>query len=443
MITVEGWYNTTTVVGNAQDGGKREQIPMLDRTNFNNEFDGWNGSAGVSASLTWDIDLGRLTAGADLRYLKQEYNELLVWDLISAPRSNFQIPKSYSANPGIFFELESEVDNDLTVTTGGRLDWVNMNASADVKGAQTFGFALDEWISGQAGSFKQSFSLGQLFMTAKYSVDNNITLNGGAGFGMRAPTMVEMYGNAPFIAVLPQFALTSPGGNPFLRPEKRYQIDLGAQADYGDFRGGINGFHAWVVDYITLDFGGAIRDPATNEVVLPSYGFTNTDLATLAGFELFLEQDLDEGVTSFLQMSYTEGRDHRRRNSNFAFSPLAFGGVGRSSSAAEEEPLFAMPPLEARLGLRLTDEENLWGLEFSARVVDNQDRVATSLLERETGGFTTYDIRGYFQASDAVLVVAGVENLTDKNYREHFDSRNVTTVFQPGINFYFGTEVTY
>ncbi|MDA1013286.1 MAG: TonB-dependent receptor [Planctomycetota bacterium] len=439
LITVEGWYNTTTVVGNAQDGGKREQIPMLSRTNFNNNFDGWNGSAGVSASLTWDIDLGKLTAGADLRYLKQEYNELLVWDLIAAPRSNFQIPKSYSANPGVFFELESEVDNDLTVTTGGRLDWVNMNAETDTKGAQTFGFALDEWISGQAGSFNQSFSLGQLFMTANYVIDENITLNGGAGFGMRAPTMTEMYANAPFIAVMPQFALTSPGGNPFLRPEKRYQIDIGAKADYGDFRGGVNGFHAWVVDYITLDFAGLLRDPATGEIVLPSYGYTNTDLATLAGFEMFLEQDLDDGVTSFAQVSYTEGRDHRRRGSNFAFS----GATGRSFSTSAEEPLFAMHPLEARLGLRITDDENLWGLELSARVVDNQDRVATSLLEQETGGFTTYDLRGYLQATEAILIVAGVENLTDKNYREHFDARNVTTVFQPGINFYLGTEVNY
>jgi hypothetical protein len=37
--------------------------------------------------------------------------------------------------------------------------------------------------------------------------------------------------------------------------------------------------------------------------------------------------------------------------------------------------------------------------------------------------------------------VAGVENFTDKQYLEHLDLR--TGVFQPGINYYFGSELTY
>jgi outer membrane receptor protein involved in Fe transport len=37
-------------------------------------------------------------------------------------------------------------------------------------------------------------------------------------------------------------------------------------------------------------------------------------------------------------------------------------------------------------------------------------------------------------------MIAGVENLTDKQYQEHLDIRRV---FQPGISFYFGSEVRY
>lgn len=42
-----------------------------------------------------------------------------------------------------------------------------------------------------------------------------------------------------------------------------------------------------------------------------------------------------------------------------------------------------------------------------------------------------------------MLLVAGVENLTDKNYQEHLDPRNLSNVFRPGINYYFGAELTY
>jgi outer membrane receptor protein involved in Fe transport len=44
-------------------------------------------------------------------------------------------------------------------------------------------------------------------------------------------------------------------------------------------------------------------------------------------------------------------------------------------------------------------------------------------------------------------MVAGIENLTDKLYREYLDFRSpnsgALTVFQPGVNFYFGTELSY
>ena len=84
-----------------------------------------------------------------------------------------------------------------------------------------------------------------------------------------------------------------------------------------------------------------------------------------------------------------------------------------------------------------------WAVELSARIVDEQDRVASSLLERESAGFATYDLRGFCHATDRLLFVAGVENFTDKQYREHLDLRTGHGVFQPGVNFYFGVELTY
>ncbi|MEA1949891.1 MAG: hypothetical protein U9N87_00785, partial [Planctomycetota bacterium] len=81
----------------------------------------------------------------------------------------------------------------------------------------------------------------------------------------------------------------------------------------------------------------------------------------------------------------------------------------------------------------------------SARLVADQNRLATSLLETRTAGFCVFDLRGYWQATDRLLCIAGVENFTDLNYREHLDfrSENGIEVLRSGINFYFGSELTF
>lgn len=378
-----------------------------------------------------------------------EYNEFGTADFFfggAAPINmlpNFQLPSAYQANPGIYIEHVNPVTDRLTVRSGGRFDWVNMNAETDLDGADTFGLPLDVFIGGAVGVFDQSFELGQGYVTSDYQACDHINVTSGVGFGMRAPTMAEMYSNGSFSAILPQFALTAPFGNPLLKPEKRYQIDVGMTFDYETTRGGVNLFHAWIEDFITLDRSGG--NPTFEAPIQPAFGYTNTDLATLAGFELYAEKDLNGCFTTFGTLNYTEGRDHSRRTTNFPFSIANFRpNMTRSDALTDEEPLYAIYPMEARVGLRLTDPcEGRWGMEFSARIVENQDRIASSLLEQETSGYTTYDLRAFLQATDSLLIVAGVENLTDENYQEHFDTRNLTNVFQPGANYYFGSELVY
>jgi outer membrane receptor protein involved in Fe transport len=88
-----------------------------------------------------------------------------------------------------------------------------------------------------------------------------------------------------------------------------------------------------------------------------------------------------------------------------------------------------------------------WGVEISARLVDNQDRVAASLLERATPGFTVYDLRVFLRPTEQLQLVGGVENFTDKQYQEHLDYHPANpaalATFRSGINFYFGSELQY
>jgi len=248
LLVFESWFNLTRLQGDSQDSGKRAQIPELDQENFINFIEGWNSSAGFNLALTWDMDGGQiLTLGTDFRYLMQELNEFSDADFFfgNPLLSNFQLPSSYQSDAGIFIEHVNPVTDRLTIRSGGRFDWVNSDAETDADGALLFGLpSLEEFIGGAANSFDQSFELGQGFITTEYRACDHITLTSGLGFGMRAPTMAEMYSNGTFSVVMPQFALTAPFGNPLLKPEKRYQVDLGMAYDYGDKRGGVNAYHA-------------------------------------------------------------------------------------------------------------------------------------------------------------------------------------------------------
>ena len=78
----------------------------------------------------------------------------------------------------------------------------------------------------------------------------------------------------------------------WLRPERLTQFDLGVRADYDVFQAGVNGFYAWVDNYITYDVN-------RSGLGLTQVVYTNTDRATLAGAEFFTQADLTAWLTPF------------------------------------------------------------------------------------------------------------------------------------------------
>ncbi len=426
----ETWYNRTRFEGNAQRSGKRRQIPEL---NSVLQFVGFTDvdqlSSGFRIAGTWgDKDGPQLSIGADLRYVEMTLNEFDTFDAggTGAPAtSNFPIPNSHWSNPGVFVEHSWPVTECLFIKTGGRLDWISTDVE-DIPDGRTAGELHD--LLGSP-NFDQNFDTWLLYLTSEYRIDPHTTLLASVGHGERAPTLTELYAVDPFLAILQQ-GFSQVRGDLNLSEARLWQIDLGMKWQYESFRASVGGFYGWIDEYITFE----ARDDGLALLVDGGLGvtYTNTDLATLAGFEASAEYQLNRCVTPFVMVSYVEGRDRSR-------------GERGVIDASPREPLPGIAPLEARAGFRLTQpvERPRYGLEFTARVVENQDRVASSLLERESAGFTTYDLRAYAQVTDRLMLISGVENFTDKNYREHLDLLTGNGLRQPGISFYFGFELTY
>src|SRR5262249_54017705 len=159
----------------------------------------------------------------------------------------------------------------------------------DVVARQAFGTA----------DFDRDFGLWLAYATGEYKVADNWTLTGGVGHGERAPTITELYAFQTFLAIL-QNGFNSVLGNPDLKKERLWQIALGLRVDYERLRAGANLYYAWVQDYITYQVLGAQGGFAQGGIKVPfqetqglSLQFVNTELATLSGFELYGETDVN------------------------------------------------------------------------------------------------------------------------------------------------------
>ncbi len=470
-LTANGWYNRTRFAGDAQRPGKRMQIPSIALVTNDLETDVDSMSTGFSTAVSWgEIGSVQLTLGSDMRFLKQELNELNDFDVDVDPGLagalgippgiyNFQdanspIPRSYWSNPGLFTELNLPATEQLSFRAGGRLDFLNTDVTKDPPGLSSTlptQVPLDRaFLTNQlrTDDLAQDFVLWSVFGSGEYRLNDNWTFGGAAGVGMRPPTLTELYATGPFLSVV-QNGFNSVIGDPNLDAAQHTQLDLNVRVDTGRFRGGLNGFYAWVKDYITYEvvLFGALPEENTRALT-----YVNTPHATLAGGEAFAEYDVNDWLTPFVTASYVEGRDHTRSAGGMQFYNPAFATFTIDPNAprgvlpgADEEPLPSISPLEARAGfwIRQPAETPTWGVEFSARIVDSQDRVASSIGELPTAGFTTYNLRGFWQATERLTLVGGVENLTNKFYREHLDLRTGRGVFQPGITFYTGAQMNW
>ena len=424
----EVWFNETRFDGDTFKPGKEIQIPTLKEILFSP--DGVSGDAitnvsssslGTRGAWTWECDRGDLTVGGDYTRFRQALNDVEIF--LPLNDNNFPIPESHFHDIGLFAEWTTPFTQRTSVTAGGRLDYVQTSAVDDVPGVP---LPVSDIL---AADLKQEFGLWALYGYGDHVLNENYTLSAGVGYAQRPPTLTELYALSSFIGTL-QRGLTFVLGDPNLDPERRTQLDLTLRSEHEYFRGGVQGYAAWVEDFITYD----LLTPADPGGGLSAgVAFVNTDLAFLTGAEAYGEFQLTGQLDAFGNLSYIEGRDLAR--------------TGRSGVAGREhEPLPGIPPLTSLVGLRLHEpyDNSRWAIELACRIVDNQDRVAASLEEVATPGFTVWDFRSYFRVADPLTVTFGVENFTDKYYQEHLDYRTGGIgVYRPGIGFYLGSELVY
>ncbi len=476
-LAVDGYYNETHMKGDAQHSDKRQQIPELGIPGtpggvitaaganpltgqtitsfllnppphgtpanvgfFNLGFLGFTdvreSNGGYRTSVTWGEDKHpQLTVGTDMNIITQRLDEFD--SILSTPFQNFAIPPSHISAWGAFADFVDPISDSLTFRTGVRGDYSTANVDTlpiGVTPAQVLNLLGTTELERDWGTW-------MAYATADYKPVKHWTFKVGAGHGEVAPTLTELYALDPFLATIQQ-GLTNVIGNPGLKPERSWQIDVGISADYDRAHFGATAFQSWVQDYITFQTTNKVGiKPPFSQTGALNLQFVNTDLATLDGFELYGDVDVTGWLTPFGTMSYVEGIDQTRDHRG---SPVA-GGPNLGPFGAPHEPLSGIPPLVTRLGFRLHEDRKAprWSVELATRIDAAQHRVAESLNEFSSSGYTVWDLRAFWQPNQTILVTAGVENLFDKNYRDHLDLLTGLSVFEPGITPYIGLQLRY
>jgi len=411
-----GWYNRTRFQGQL---GTRGAVPGTPLGIFRPVTNGDVMSTGARGFYTiGEKDAAQLTGGSDYTMFEQEYNE--IDDAFNgAGNIDFGIPRSHSSNPGVFVDGILPIGDRLVLRAGGRADWVSVSMD--------FGRGIVLNLPARyPADVDRDYFLWASYLSGEYQLTDTLTFLASFGTAQRAPTPTDLFAFQPFLGIMQKGGFFPTGseiqpGALDLRPEFARQVDVGLRAEYDDFRGGVNAFYSWIDNFITYDPNAAI----TNRTV-------NHD-SILAGGEAYGEYDLNCRWTLFGSVAYVEGRD-----------------------LVISQPLWAIPPLTSLMGARYRRDN--WGLEFSARVADQQNRISQSFAtisagngEFPTPGFAVYNLRGYWVLRDGLTFTGGVENIGDKTYREHLDyATNFYQplagnpgVLRPGRNFYFGLEWIY
>lgn len=226
-----------------------------------------------------------------------------------------------------------------------------------------------------------------------YELDDGLRLLANVGRGFRPPNIFDL----GTLGSRPGNRFNIP--NPKLEPESVWSYDLGIKMSSAHWE--VEAF-AWYSDYrdkISSRFTGDVT-PEGRLVVQSD----NLNAASLYGLESGLRYIANDELEFYAVLNYTRG-DETEDNS-------------------ESVPADRVPPLNGRLGLVWRPGDTLRFepyLDFASRQdrLSPRDESDPRINPDGTAGFGTLNLLFSWQASDRISTGLRLQNLGDKNYREH------------------------
>lgn len=301
---------------------------------------------------------------------------------------------------GLFAEANPALSETTRLRAGLRYDRVS--AKADAAG-QTFGStspdALYTTYYGRASSDRTENNFGGL-LRAEHDISPRLTLFADLSRSVRTADATERFmagaGTAPWV------------GNPYLKPEKHHQLDLGATTGGEKWSATASAFYDDVQDFIMRD-----NARSQNGILVTNSAATvyrNID-ATLTGLELEGSYSLTPVLNLNGTLDWTYGQNDE-----------------------DDDALAQIPPLEGHVALEYTPGD--WSLGSRVNFAARQYRIDDGTSQRdpgETDGWATLDLYGAYKLKPFELRI-GVSNVFDEDYARHLSRSNAFDPTEVQVN---------
>ncbi len=319
------------------------------------------------------------------------------------------LPEASFTSTGVFLQDDINLNKKLRFSVGGRIDRINVSNSEisnpvyiilnGVRNNSPKNQVL-YWSSYNTHDISWSGNVGCIYAINEQT---DITFNFARSF--RSPSLEERY---QFIDLGNLVKL----GDPNLKPEKGYFFDMGWRIWDKIFLMKWNIYLNLLNDLVTQVPGTYENRPALIE--------TNIGKARLYGSDISLQYNYNSWSLVYFNASYTMGRDIL----NDLYLPQ-------------------IPPLNGVLGFKLTR----FGYQFdiSAKIFAAQNKVAPG--EITTPGYAYFN--AFIQSPSFNInfadcrISGGVQNLTNKSYRNHLSTNRGYIREEPGRNFYLKLNIAW
>jgi hemoglobin/transferrin/lactoferrin receptor protein len=251
-----------------------------------------------------------------------------------------------------------------------------------------------------------------------YHLRKDLNIYGGVSQGFRAPNLSD----------LTRYDIAQSGQqevpNTSLKPEKFVSYETGIKMRSEKWHTELSVFYTAVNDMI-------MRYP-TGAMVGSNYEVQKANIGD--GFMQGCEAKADYRISP--QWSLFSGAAYIRGEVDT---------YPASAQLKDREPMNKVQPLQGILGGRWNDVSQKYWAEAFMKAADRQDRFSpedrmdTQRIPPDgTPGYTVFNIRGGWQASDNVAITAGIENIGNIDYRIHGSGTN-----EPGRNFIIALDARF
>jgi iron complex outermembrane receptor protein len=348
--------------------------------------------------ISLDTRMGRAKFG--LEYRMNDFNAYSQNAVTAAHKDMFR--DSARDRLGVYGEWLDNVAPDWTLQAGLRGDMVRMNTGTILTGYSTSSSAA-QWVQPNFNGIDRSrtdYNIDVTLLTG-YQPNPASVYEFGLAQKTRSPSTLERYLWSSQQSSAGQADGYNYLGNVDLKPEVSRQITTAAQWKTGAWTIKPGIYYNRVNDYIQGTSTGIIIDGK------PVLQYQNIN-AELYGFDGNLTYQLNQNISLGGILSYVRGKN-----------------------TDNGDNLYRIAPLTARLYVDY--QTGTWNHRAELNLAARQNKVSAYNQELPTSGHGVVNLRIRWQASKALRLTAGVENLFDRIYYDHLGDINRVTLSSVAI----------